>query len=184
MNAWKTALVVLSATALTAAAQPGGPGRDGGPGDRPGMKAGGPRMAMMLENDEVVEKLGLTPDQVTALKARFAEAEKTMIKLRADADLAEADVRRLMQDDNVDRAAIMKAVETAGAAQLAVRKAMIEERLAFREIAGPDAAKKIRQHVARRMQGEGGPDGDRPQRKEKKEKRGPGAGGGGPPVED
>lgn len=183
MNAWmKTSMLALAVTALTATAQP-----DGGPGGpRKGMEKmrHGPDVGRMLDNEEVVQKLGLTADQVTALKARFAEAEKTLIKLRADAQLAEADVRRLMQDDIVDRAAIMKAVEAAGAAQLAVRKAMIEERLAFREIAGPDAAKKVRHHMAKRMHGGGGggPDGERPMRKEKKEKRGPGAGG--PPVEE
>ena len=95
---------------------------------------------------------------------------------------AEAEVRRLMQADNPDRAAIMKAVDAAGAAHLAVRKAQIEERLAFREIAGPDASRKAREHITRRMQGEGRPEGDRPQRKENREKRGPGAGG--PPVEE
>jgi Spy/CpxP family protein refolding chaperone len=181
MNAWmKTSMLALAVTALTATAQPdGGPG---GPGKGMEKMRHGPDLGRMLDNEEVVQKLGLTADQVTALKARFAEAEKTLIKLRADAQLAEADVRRLMQDDTVDRAAIMKAVEAAGAAQLAVRKAMIEERLAFREIAGPDAAKKVRHHMAKRMQGGGGPEGERPMRKEKKEKRGPGAGG--PPVEE
>ena len=181
MNAWmKNAMLALAVSALTASAQPdGGPG---GPGKMKDKMWGGPNLGQMLDNEDVVQQLGLTEDQVTALKARFAEAEKTLIKLRADAQVAEAEVRHLMQDDTVDRAAIMKAVEAAGAAQLAVRKAMIEERLAFREIAGPDAAKKVRRHMAKRMHGEGGPDGDRPMRKEKKEKRGPGAGG--PPVEE
>ncbi len=179
MKAWKAVLAVLSATAIAASAQPGGPGGNaGGPQGRQG-RGGGPNLATILENDQVVEKLGLTPEQVSALQARFAEAEKTMIKLRADSELAEAEVRQLMRGDDPDRAAVMKAVEAAGAAHTALRKAVIDERLAFRDIAGADVARKLRQHLGRQMKERRGQDGDRPFRKER---RGPDSDA--PPVEE
>lgn len=173
------AAAMMGASALAATAQPG----PGGPGGREGMRGERPmgaRIQAVLENPELLEKIGLTDQQVSALRARLDEAQKTMIKLRADAELAETEVQRLMREDTVDRAAVMKALDAAGLAHVAVRKAMIEERLAFREIAGPDAARKLRQHLGRQMkEGRGRDDEDRPFRKERK---GPGAGG--PPVED
>lgn len=174
MKTLKSALVVLGAAALTAAAAPGERAHrmmQHRPGGVEG--AGGPPFAMFLDNDRAVQKLGLTEQQVAALKARFAEAEKTMIKLRADVETAEAELRALMRADTVDRAAIMKAVDAAGAAHLALRKAMIEERLAIREIAGKDATKKARRLLAQRRDGDCGP-----------RERGPRADRRGPPPSD
>lgn len=164
MKTLQSMMVVMGLAALTASAVAGDrPDRlqrgFGGRGAPDG--AGGPPLAMLLENERVIDKLGLTEEQVATLKARLAEAEKTMIKRRADVQLAEAEVRNLMRADTIDRAAVMKAVEAAGAAHLALRKAVIEEHLAFREIAGTGAAKKIRQHLARRHMEGAGPDGHR-----------------------
>lgn len=176
MKTLKTMVVVLGVAALTAAVatgdRPDCPDRvQRGLGGRGGPEGvGGPRLAMMLENERAIEKLGLTGDQVAALKARLAEAEKTMIKLRADVELAEAEVRNLMRANTVDRAAVMKAVEAAGAAHLALRKAVIEERLAFREIAGAEAVKKVRHHLAQRRDDGAGP-GER--RGSRADRRGP-----------
>lgn len=184
MNMLKTMLMVLSASALTATAQPDG---FGGPRQHEGRGPRGPGLSAMLENEQVVEKLGLTPDQVTALRERADTAEKTLIKLRAEVELAEVEVRRLLRDEKPDRAAVMKAVEAAGAAQLALRKAIIEERLAFREIAGPEAARKAHQMVKRNMQRDDQGDENRPHWRERKgsgEGLGPGPGRSGPPMEE
>ena len=140
----------------------------------------GARIRAVLEDPELAEKIGLTDQQVSALQARLDDAQKSMIKLRADVELAETEVQRLMREDTADRAAVMKAIEVAGAAHVALRKAMVEERLAVREIVGPDAARKLRRHVGRQRGERRGQDGeDGPLRKER---RGPGAGG--PPIED
>ncbi len=162
-------VLALTALSLTAWAKPGGRPAGEAPGPFGG---GGPGLGRMLENEQAIQRLGLSADQVSALQARLADAEKTLIKLRAEVQLAEAEVRNLMRKDVVDRAAVMKAVDAAGAAHLALRKAMIEERLAFREIAGPDAAKKARQHFAQHRRDGGakyGPGG----RGERFERRGP-----------
>lgn len=157
MNAWKTMLVVLGATALTATAQPNAPrGGAGGPGDRPEHMQRGMDIAALLDNEDIVEKLGLTDEQVAALKARAAESEKKFITLRADVELAETDVRHLMREDKPDREALMKAVETAGQAMTNLRKALVEEQLAFREIAGPDALRKARHMIAKQWRKDGG----------------------------
>jgi len=168
-----TAVVVAVSLAAVAMAAPGpGGGREGrgGPGgDGPGIGGGqghgpGPGMILqrVLENEALAKKVGLTDEQIATLKGSLLETQKQMIKLRAESELAELDVRRLMGEDQVDRAAVMKAIEAAGAAHTAIRKAGAEERLKVREIVGQETLDKIREHMADRMgKRGGGQDGER-----------------------
>lgn len=170
MNASKLALLIVCATAVAAVAQPGkGPDRAERMERRERMErlermerrapdASGPRWERLVDDQKAIRAIGLTDEQVAALKTRMAEAEKTMIRLRSEVELAEAEVRRLMREENPDRAAIMKAVEAAGAAHTALRKAQIEERLAIREILGQDGARKARKHLAKAWRDQEGAD--------------------------
>jgi Spy/CpxP family protein refolding chaperone len=163
-------VILLAAFGSAVPARPGDcPGRmPGGVGGRGGIGAGA--IERLVNNEKAIARLGLSADQVAALKARLADAEKTLIKLRAEVELAEAEVRSLMRKDPVDRAAVMRAVDAAGAAYVALRKAMIEERLALREIVGPEASKKARRFLAQRRAGD--EDGARG-RIDRRERRGP-----------
>lgn len=162
-----TAVVVAVSMAVVAMAQPGPMGgregrggSGGGPGDGPGFGGGqgrnpGMLLQRVLNNDKLAEKVGLTAEQVAALKSALNDHQKQMIKLRADADLARLEVQRLLAEKNVDRAAVLKAVDAEGAAHTAVRKAAIEERLKVRDIVGEETLEKIRGAMADRF-GKGG----------------------------
>lgn len=169
-----TAAVVAVSLAAVAMAAPGpGGGREGrgGPGGGgPGFGGGdgpGPAAGMMLQrvlqNEQMAKKLGLTDEQIATLKSSLLETQKQMIKLRAESELAELEVRRLMGEEQVDRAAVMKAIDAASAAHTAIRKAGVEERLKVRETLGQETLDKIREHMADRMGKRGGQDGDRRQ---------------------
>ncbi|MCS6772283.1 MAG: periplasmic heavy metal sensor [Kiritimatiellae bacterium] len=116
---------------------------------RPDPEERGPRWERILEDDEALRAAGLTDAQVAAIRERAAESEKTLIRLRSEVQLAEAEIRRLMRTERPDRDAIMKAVEAAGAARTALRKAMVEEQLAVREILGPEGFRKLRKQFAK-----------------------------------
>jgi Spy/CpxP family protein refolding chaperone len=162
-----TAVVVAVSLATVAMAAPGpGGGREGR--DGPGIGGGrghGPGPGMMLqrvlENEALAKKVGLTDEQIATLKSSLLETQKQMIKLRAESELAELEVRRLMGEDKIDRAAVMKAIDAASAAHTAVRKAGVEERLKVRETIGQETLDKIREQAADRMGKRGGQDGDR-----------------------
>lgn len=124
----------------------GGPGFGGGQGPGAGML-----LQRVLQNEALAKKVGLTDEQIAALKTSLHETQKQMIKLRSDVELAELEVRRLMGEDNVDRAALMQALDAAGAAQTAMRKAGADERLKLREIVGQETLDKIRALVADRV---------------------------------
>lgn len=165
MNKAILAAAWIGLGALAASAQPG----PGGPGGRDEQRFERPqrgRLEALLNNPEAAKKLGLTDNQIASLQARLDESKKQLIKLRTDVELAELEVRRLMRANNPDRAAVMKAVEAASAAQLALRKAMVDERLAVREIVGPEIAEKVRRHFNHcRAERRERMDGERPHRK-------------------
>ncbi len=165
-----TAVVALALAATTAMAEPGGRG-GGGSGDGPrGM--GGPdgmgnRAAMaehlltMLENNpERAQKLGVTTEQVTALRASFDTFQQESIDLRAAEQKASLEVRKLMRGDAPDEAAVLAAVEKEAAAKLALQKATIKQRLAAQKILGKETLQKIRQAIGERMRERFGRDGD------------------------
>lgn len=169
-------IVAALACASVALAEPGfGAGRGGG-GDGRGPRHDGPGPGMILhrvlDNPELAKKVGLTDQQVADLKASVLATQKQMIKLRSDVELAELEVRRLMDENPVDRDALMKAIDVAGAAQLAVRKAGVEERLKVREIVGQETLDKIRELVADRIADRRGGEGRREGRGERREGRG------------
>jgi Spy/CpxP family protein refolding chaperone len=97
----RVALMVLFAAALSVTPMvaqdnsgtplPGGPGHRGGPGG-----PGGPRGMMGPPLGMLTKQLDLTPDQVTQIKAIYADAGTQMKALHDDTSLAQADKRQKM----------------------------------------------------------------------------------------
>ncbi len=168
---------ILIATVVTALAGMGtavwaAPGE--GRGEGPNMEHRGPpegpggNRAMMgarilerlLDNPEKMKEFGITEEQATTLQASFYELEKKMVTLQSDAELAQIELRRLMDADAPDKAAVLAAVEKAGAARTAIQKAQVEQRLTVREVLGDETMKKIKHMVGDRMRQARGPGGD------------------------
>jgi len=179
-------LVTVAGLALTAGAAPG-EGRGEGPGGKR-MMAGGPGgpeamgariLQRLLDNPDKLKELGITEEQAGQLQASFYELEKKMVTLQSDAELAQIELRRLMDADAPDKAAVLAAVDQAGAARTAIQKAMVEQRLAVRDILGEETARKIKHLIGERMrQARGGGDDDDRPRGPKGEGRGEGRGEG------
>lgn len=123
---------------------------------RPGAPHGGPRgpwpdphpaWMRTLEDRAAAERLGLNEQERRALLERARASESKFITLRAEVEKAEAEVRRLMRQQPVDREALMRAIDEASAAHAALRKAMVEEQLAVREQLGEERADALRQRM-------------------------------------
>ncbi len=168
MKTWRVILALVSATALTAVAQPRGPGGGGGPDDDRGMPRG-VNLSRLVKNEARMKELNLSDAQVDALKARAVASEKKVAELRTAIEEAEANVRSLMMADNPDREAVMKAVENAGRIRTDLRKAHIEDQFAISEIAGPAVLRELRMNQRRQNMDNRGNrnsrrDGERPGR--------------------
>lgn len=184
MNKWFLTTCVVGGIALASLAFAQGPkggangpqcaiGQGGGAGE-PGMqrgmeKRGGPgeHLLRALEhNPELAKEVGVTDEQIAALKKAQYDNEKTMIRLRSDADLARLEVKNLMQADKVDKAAVMAAVDNAGKVMIELRKAQIGAAIQAKEILGADTMEKIHAKMGQHMKamrgqgkGRGGPQG-------------------------
>jgi hypothetical protein len=79
-----------------------------------------------------------------------------MIDLKANIQKARLEVRKLVNQDTVNREAVMKAVEAESAASLALRKAVVEQQIKAREIIGPEKAAQLREMRQERGYGDGG----------------------------
>ncbi len=167
-----TLVMALAGMSMNAWAEPG-EGRGGGPEGKRAMGPGGPGggaamsariLQRLLDNPEKMKEFGITGEQAASLQTSFYELEKKMVTLESDAELAQIELRRLMDADAPDKAAVLAAVEKAGAARTAIQKAQVEQRLTVRDVLGDETMKKIKHMVGDRMRQARGPgdDEDRP----------------------
>lgn len=120
-----------------------------GPG---GPEALGARIVQrLLENPDKMKEFGITEEQAKSLQTSFYDLEKKMVTLRSEAELADIEVRRLMQADDADEAALMAAIDQAGQAHTAIRKATAAQKLSVQKILGPETSKKIKHLIGERM---------------------------------
>ncbi len=151
-------VVLIVSLAYTGLAQ-NKPGRRGlgAPGDdaqmRPKMMQRGPGGGQMdvmklLNNDMLMEKAGLAESQVTELKDLAYETQKTRIKMQAEKDLAELELKRLLDQESPDEEQVMKAVENVGQADIAMTKSKISAQLRARKVIGPELLEEIKSKMA------------------------------------
>ena len=132
----KTLTTILIATAMTAAIASAQPGPGQGP-------QGGGKMINRPNPERIFEKLDLTAEQRDALDQEQRNFQKQMVDLRADAKKTRETMRDLMDSATVSREEAVAALEAESAAELTIRKAMLDHRLKIREIVGPENAAKL-----------------------------------------
>jgi len=128
------------------------------PGQGPGK--GEMKMKHRPSPEQIAKELGLTAEQSAAMRTAQETFQVQMIDLKANAQKARLEVRKLVNQDTVDREAVMKAVEAEGAAGLAMRKAVVEHQINIREIIGPEKAAQLREKRQERGYGNGDDNSD------------------------
>lgn len=144
-----TALSAAAILALAAAAwaEPDrGHGREFKQGHGPG---GDPARMLMraVEDSEMATKAGITDEEVTKIKDALYEGRKKVIELKADEDLAQLELQRLLDSETAASEEVLKAVENAGRIRTDLHKARVQQMLGVRDILGPEKAKKVRELV-------------------------------------
>jgi Spy/CpxP family protein refolding chaperone len=157
---------------------PGGPMQPGAPGDERGQWGhrqdgfgGGDRMgrrgfgrgrgefglARLVNHPAIREKLGITAEQVGAIRKQESDFRKTEIRDRADLAVKRVDLKDLLEAEKPDRAAIDSKLQEISTARLALEKSAIHYRLAMREAITPEQRQKLHQLTSERWRHEGGP---------------------------
>jgi Spy/CpxP family protein refolding chaperone len=157
-------------------ARPGNPG-PGNPGMMPapqgpdgmgprGMRGRGRGMGMrgrgmgerefglgrLLDDPTMRQQLGVSADQAAKIRQQESDFRKTEIRNRADLQIKRMDLNDLLSADKPDRAAIDSKLQEIGAAQIAMEKSTIDNRLNMREALTPVQRQKLEQMMAQRRQ--------------------------------
>lgn len=150
MKKWIISTVVISLLAVAAVVFAGpGPCAGGGP-DQPGRGKGGGGPLALLHDPALAKELGVTDEQLTQVRDSVYAHRKAAIQLRADRQLAQLELHKLMAADAPDEAAVLAAVEQAGKISIDLRKAQVQEMLKVKSILGPEVVAKLRENVANR----------------------------------
>jgi len=154
-------------------------GHGGRFGGEMGMRQGPPQEAMIahiLGNQELAKELGLSAEQVSALREGFDALRQGQIELKAQIELAAMEQAKQMTAPEVNEAELMATVEKTGEirtqmaklrvkALLLVREHITSEQLEhIRKTMREKFEQRMRQHRGAFGQGRGGP-GNRQQRR-------------------
>lgn len=158
--------VVLLGLALPALSwaqgEPGmGGGFGGGMGGRGGWR-GGRRMQGQQQQDTrpVWETIGLSKDQLDKVHQILDDEQKSSAHDRQDLQDARADLEKMMRDDQPDRSAIEKQIDSVARLQGELEKSRAWAMLDARALLTPQQRKKLDQVLAERRGGQrpgGGP---------------------------
>jgi Spy/CpxP family protein refolding chaperone len=137
----------------------GGPGM--GPGGAPGMGRGMWRGERFMHRGGfgpmMMRELNLTPEQQDKMKAARDREQRKAIQARADIQMAQLDLRKLMEADKPDSKAIESQVDKIAGLRAGLQKSHIATMLEFRASLTPDQQKKLRELRERGPQrGDGG----------------------------
>ena len=109
-------------------------------GSHSGMK----RMRRMRHLGRMKETLGLTDDQVIKIKDIFTEARKKRIKTKAGIRVARIEMRQLMRQEKIDRAAIDQKIQAISRLRTQTMRQRVDARLKVHSLLTPEQRKKAR----------------------------------------
>ena len=125
-------------------------GREGRMGGDQGREQG---LSRFLANPMLMERLGITEEQIQTLKKKSVEIEKKLIDLQAEMKKAEIDRRELMSAKDIDEAALMASVEKLGKLRIEVEKLRIKQKLLVKSVLTPEQMAQVTQMMQRRKGG-------------------------------
>jgi Spy/CpxP family protein refolding chaperone len=147
---------LLAASGAVWAAEGGGKGGPDHP--RGGMKGGGHGpggIGWLVHNEEAAKALGVTEDQLTQLREVSYQSEIQQIKTRADLEIAQLELRRLIASAKPTEEAVGKAVDKVSGLEAQLQKTRIGEMLKARAILGEEMMGKLRDAMREHMRERG-----------------------------
>lgn len=149
MNKTFACLALAIACCVPASAQdgPSPPGPTNAPlmprrgGYGPGM--GFPHHGMWWKDSELVQKIGVTDDQVQKIEKIFQDHRLQLIDLRADLEKQEAILDPLIEADQPDEAQVIGQIDKVAQARANLEKSNAQMLLAIRRVLTVDQWKKL-----------------------------------------
>jgi Spy/CpxP family protein refolding chaperone len=110
------------------------------------------RLHWLLGNDEAIQEIGLTTQQVVALKTIRLETSKQMIDLEAKRQHALLAETELISQEAPNEDAVLKTVEETGAVQIEIAKLRVKSLLKMLKILNAEQRAKLTEVFKRRME--------------------------------
>jgi Spy/CpxP family protein refolding chaperone len=110
-------------------------------------------IARILTNPKAAETLGLSEEQVKALREKLDNGRKEMETLRVDLEKASVEQAHLLTATQaVDEAAVMAAVEKAGEIRTKIAKLAVQQLLIVKKTLTPEQIEKARTVMRERLE--------------------------------
>jgi Spy/CpxP family protein refolding chaperone len=120
-----------------------------------------PELGRLLSDPNVRQQLGVTPDQAAKIRQQESDFRKAQIRNQADLQVKRMDLNDLLAVEKPDRAAINSKLQEISAAQLAVERSAVDNRLNMREAITPAQRQKLQQMMTQPRAPQGPPQGGR-----------------------
>lgn len=133
-----------------------GPGMHGMGMRGMGMEAREAGLGRLLSDPAVRQQVGVTAEQAAKIRQEESDFQKAEIRNRADLQIKRMDLNDLLSAEKPDRAAVDAKVQEIGAAQTAMEKAAIDNRLTMRDALTPAQRQKLQQVMMQRRQARAG----------------------------
>ncbi|MCI5146821.1 MAG: periplasmic heavy metal sensor [Candidatus Electrothrix sp. AR3] len=159
-----TLLIAASFIPAVAGACPGR-GQRGQGCDLRGQKGPSRSMLHIWQNPQMVQDLGLSPDQVTKLKQADFSAQEKRLDLRTEMSKLKLEMNQAFAADVVDNKVVRELAGKIAAVKGKMSVKKVEARLAMRNLLTPDQVKKMKMIRQSRRQGRNTPcnlNGNRP----------------------
>ena len=149
------AAIALSVSGVTTWAQhfDRGPreARDRNPNRDAGMRMRQALLGRIVEDHKLAKEIGLSEEQVTALRDGFYELKKQKISKRAELELAATEQARILTQDEIDESALMAAIEETGRIRTEFAKLQMKTVLLLRQTLDEEQRQRLAKMVRRRM---------------------------------
>jgi len=123
----------------------GGPDpRGGGAGTKGFGPPGGGGLDRLVRDAEAAKSLGVTDEQIAQVREIAYQNELLQVKNRADLEIAQMELRRLLESAKPTEEAVGTAVDKISALEAQIQKARISEMLKIRGILGEEMIAKLR----------------------------------------
>lgn len=123
-------------------------------------------LARLVNNPDIREQLGITPEQAAKIRQQFSAFRISEIRGRADLEVKRVELHDLLSADNPDKAAIDSKIDEIGAARLAGAKARVDFGFSMKDALTPDQRAKLKEMFSNRFREHGrggfGPNRPRP----------------------
>ncbi len=101
-----------------------------------------PDVLFLLERHS--DEIGLTEEQESEIKAVHFDSQKEVIGLKAELEIAELELRQLMDEDEPDEAEVYRKIDGMGTLKTEIHKKRIANKLAVKSILSEEQEEKLK----------------------------------------